>query len=373
LANTDLDNAKKNKVDEFYTQLTDIENELKHYKKQFKDKTIFCNCDDPYWSNFFYYFVAKFNEIGIKKLIATHYIDNDISLFNDIMPEKPYSLSITKAPQDLLSLERPAMVTHIIEENGGRHYLKEDGDFRSTECIEMLKEADIVVTNPPFSLFREYVDQIIEYNKKFLIIGNTNAITYKNIFRYIKENKMWTGMSTFNQGLHFVVPDNLPCQKIENGKRLVRVASVCWFTNLDTSKRHEDLTLYRKYMPEVYPKYDNYDAIEVSTFKDIPMDYYSPMGVPITFVDKYNPNQFEILGLTSGRNEFEAIPIKRYINPIQVNKNGTTTNGSKANTRATLLLKTKPDDIYYTADNVNGYLKILYARIIIKRILSKEL
>jgi hypothetical protein len=178
---------------------------------------------------------------------------------------------------------------------------------------------------------------------------------------------MWTGMSTFNQGIHFVVPDYLPCQKIENGKRLVRVASVCWYTNLDTAKRHDNLILYKKYTPEEYPKYDNYDAIEVSTFKDIPKDYSPPMGVPITFVDKYNPNQFEILGLTSGRNEFEAIPTKRYINPIQVNKNGTTSNGSKANTRATLLLKTKPDDIYYTANNVKGYLKILYARIIIKR------
>lgn len=345
LANTDLDNAKKNKVDEFYTQLTDIEKELKHYKNQFKDKTIFCNCDDPYWSNFFYYFVAKFNEIGLKKLIATHYIDNDISLFNDIIPEKPYSLSITKAPEDLLTLERPEMVTHIIEENGGRRYLNGDGDFRSAECIEMLKEADIVVTNPPFSLFREYVDQIIEYNKKFLIIGNTNAITYKNIFRYIKENKMWTGMSTFNQGLHFVVPDYLPCQKIENGKRLVRVASVCWYTNLDTSKRHENLILYKKYTSEEYPKYDNYDAIEVSTYKNIPMDYSELMCVPITFVDKYNPAQFEILGITDRQNS-SGLRTRKYTAEDTPKYND-------LNARGVIIVK--------------GDYKPMYARLIIKR------
>jgi len=298
MANKDLEKAKKQKTDEFYTQLTDIENELKHYKSHFKGKTVFCNCDDPYWSDFFYYFVAKFNELGLKKLITTHYIDNDISLFDDIMPEKPYSLSITKAPRDLLTLERPAMVTHIIEENGGRHYLKEDGDFRSAESIEMLKEADIVVTNPPFSLFREYVAQLIEYKKKFIIIGSKNAVTYKEIFSVIKENKVWMGYGFKNGNAYFRVPNP---REFANGvydpkTGLVKFRNVSWFTNLDFPKRHEDIILYKKYTPEEYPKYDNYDAIEVSKSADIPIDYNDIMGVPVTFLDKYNPDQFEIIG-----------------------------------------------------------------------------
>jgi hypothetical protein len=217
-------------------------------------------------------------------------------LFADIPPENPYKITVTKVSKDLLTLPVEAMVTHIIAENGGRIPLKEDGDFRSNECINLLKESDIVITNPPFSLFREYVDLLMEHNKKFLIIGNTNAITYKNIFKYIKENKIWTGVSTFNQGLFFIVPDNLPCQKIENGKRLVRVSSVCWYTNLEHQKQNDTLILTERYSPEKFQKYDNYDAIEVSTWKNIPKDYNGIMGVPITFLDKYNPKQFEILG-----------------------------------------------------------------------------
>jgi hypothetical protein len=307
MAGGKLDTAKKQKADEFYTQLTDIEKELKHYKNQLKGKTVFCNCDDPYWSDFFYFFVAKFNELGLKKLITTHYIDNDITLFDDIMPEKPYSLSITKAPQDLLTLERPAMVTHIIAENGGRHYLKGDGDFRSAECVEMLKEADIVVTNPPFSLFREYVAQLIEYNKKFIIIGNTNALTYKEIFKLVKENKITTGMTNFNVGMYFIVPNTWEkYHKIENGRKLVRNSNSCWFTNLDHSKRHDYIILYKYFNKNEYPKYDNYDAINIDKVADIPMDYEGVMGVPLTFIDKFNPEQFEII---DGLNRYSTLDV----------------------------------------------------------------
>jgi hypothetical protein len=300
-ANANLGNAKKAKADEFYTQLTDIEKELKNYKAQFKGKTVFCNCDDPYWSDFFYYFVANFNALGLKKLIATHYIDNDITLFDDIKPERPYSLTITKAPQDLLTLERPAMVTRIIAENGRRTPLTGDGDFRSAESVALLKETDIIITNPPFSLFREFVAQLVAYDKKFLIIGSVNAITYKECFKLIKENKLWLGQSIHSGDREFMVPDSYPLNAAgfrvdENGRKYIRVKGVRWFTNLDYTERHEVLILYKRYTADKYPKYDNYDAIDVSKTADIPLDYDGVMGVPITFLDKYNPEQFEIIG-----------------------------------------------------------------------------
>jgi len=300
MSHRDLDNAKKQKLDEFYTQLIDIEQELKYYKDQFKGKTVFCNCDDPYWSDFFYFFVAKFNEFGLKKLITTHYIDNDITLFDDIKPEHPYSLSITKAPQDLLSLERPAMVTNIIAENGGRKPLKGDGDFRSAECVEMLKEADIVVTNPPFSLFREFLSLLTKFEKLFLIIGNKNAITYKECFKLIKDEKMWLGYRNINSDIWFRLPDYAEkWERLDNGKKLKHI-SACWFTNLDTTKRHEKLILYEKYTPKKYSKYENYDAINVNKVSEIPCDYDGVMGVPITFLDKFNTEQFELLGSNRG-------------------------------------------------------------------------
>uniref|UniRef100_UPI000751A644 adenine-specific methyltransferase EcoRI family protein n=1 Tax=Treponema endosymbiont of Eucomonympha sp. TaxID=1580831 RepID=UPI000751A644 len=262
--------------------------------------TVFCNCDDPYWSDFFYYFVANFNALGLKKLIATHYIDNDITLFDDIKPERPYSLTITKAPQDLLTLERPAMVTRIIAENGGRTPLTGDGDFRSAESVALLKETDIVVTNPPFSLFREFAAQLVAYDKKFLIIGSMNAITYKEIFKLIKENKLWLGFNNFD-GSRFIMPNYYDITQSkyayeEKGIKYGRVSGIHWFTNMDIQKRHEDLILYKRYTADEYPKYDNYDAIDVSKTADIPLDYDGVMGVPITFLDKYNPEQFEIIG-----------------------------------------------------------------------------
>jgi hypothetical protein len=270
--NKQLNNAKRDKQDEFYTQLSDIEKELKHYKDHFKGKVVFCNCDDPQESNFVGYFYLNFKHLGLKKLISTHYDS-----------KKP---------------------TYKLEYDGVEFKespLKENGDFRSLECIELLKEVDVVITNPPFSLFREYVAQLVEYEKKFLIIGNQNAITYKEIFPILKENKIWLGCSIHSGDREFRVPDHYvihsPSKRVdENGVQYVRVVGIRWFTNLDYKERHEDLILYKKYTPEEYPKYDNYDAINVDKTKDIPCDYFGVMGVPITFMDKYNPDQFDIIG-----------------------------------------------------------------------------
>ena len=283
--NTRLHKAKQNKNDEFYTQLSDIEQELKHYKEFFKGKTIFCNCDDPEWSNFWKYFELKFDNLGLKKLISTHYEDDKpsykLEIIGDVTGDgKVDYKDIIKTP------------------------LKQNGDFRSPEAIEILKEADIVVTNPPFSLFREYIAQLIEYDKKFIIMGNKNAITYKEFFPLLKEDKIWVGATSLNGGRWMIIPKGLEVEsnkaKISsNGETIINVAGVCWFTNLDISKRHEDLILYKQYNAEDYPTYDNYDAININKVTDIPFDYEGIMGVPITFMDKYNPKQFEILGMAS--------------------------------------------------------------------------
>ena len=306
-----LRNARKNKADEFYTQLPDIEAELKHYKEQFAGKVIFCNCDDPYESNFFKYFAMNFNFLGLKKLIATCYDTSPIaytqlSLFDDgkTIPNKnrhAYKIEITEVEDyngdgaiDLCDIE-----WLLKNKKNSLSLLKGNGDFRSAECVELLKEADIVVTNPPFSLFREYVAQLIEYGKKFLIIGNKNAIAYKEVFTLVQNQKMWLGYRNVNADMWFIVPENYSYEKIVDGKRVKHIMG-CWFTNLDTSKRHEVLPLYKQYSPEENPKYDNYDAIEVGKTSDIPYDYDGIMGVPITFLDKYNPEQFEIIGMGTG-------------------------------------------------------------------------
>jgi hypothetical protein len=231
-----------------------------------------------------------------------------------------------------------------------------------------LKQSDIVVTNPPFSLFREYVDQLIKYDKNFIVVGHQNATKYKEIFRIIKENKLWLGYG-FKGGASHFINKHYEDYATANDRRegMIRVSGVIWLTNLEINKRNEELVLYKKYSSEEYPKYDNYDAVEVSKSNEIPVDYDGIMGVPITFLDKFNPNQFDLVGMTSGRKEFEAVPTKKYINPIQHNPDGTKTNGSKANTSSTLLYKTKPEGVYYTADNVDGYLKVLYTRFLIKR------
>lgn len=293
MANENLQAARKAKKDEFYTQLADIESELKHYKEHFQGKTVLCNCDDPRVSNFFHYFSYNFERLGLKKLITTCYKNQNRDLFSQNDSEQAIYLEYY-GDKDGDRVPNP-------EEIGVKR-LKGDGDFRSAECIELLKQADIVVTNPPFSLFREYVAQLIEYKKKFLIIGNVNAITYKETFKLIKENQLWMGASIHSGDREFGIPDDYPlnaasCRIDENGKKYIRVKGVRWFTNLDYPERHENLILYKNYNPDDYPKYDNYDAINVDKTADIPMDYDGAMGVPITFLDKYNPEQFEILGI----------------------------------------------------------------------------
>ncbi|MCL5016195.1 MAG: adenine-specific methyltransferase EcoRI family protein [Patescibacteria group bacterium] len=286
-SNKNLHKASLAKKDEFYTQLADIENELKHYKDQFRGKVVFCNCDDPKESNFVKYFTLNFQDLGLKKLIATHYKEADL-----FTHEPPYKLEYTSGKKG----------NHMPDPNDFMTEMIGTGDFRSPECIELLKEADIVVTNPPFSMFREYLAQLIEYDKKFLIIGNTNAITYKEIFKLFKEDKIRTGYTNFNVGMFFIVPDDWEhFHHIDkDGNKIVRVSTSCWFTNLEVEKHKENIIPYKKYDPEEYPKYDNYNAINVNKYTDIPCDYNGVMGVPITFLDKYNPKQFEIVKFRKG-------------------------------------------------------------------------
>jgi len=297
--NKNLRNASKAKKDEFYTQLVDIEKELKHYKKQFRGKAVYCNCDDPYESNFFKYFASNFNALGLKKLITTSYsgspiIGGQLTLFQvaGSKGKQPIKIEIREVPDadkdGAINLDD---VKYLLQHDKNTATpLKGSGDFRSDECIELLKEADIVVTNPPFSLFREYVAQLMKYKKKFLILGDQNAITYKEIFGYIKENKLWLGYDNggtkwFQVPMDYDIPTESR-KKIVNGVKYFSMGRILWFTNLDTTKRHEELQLYKKYNPKEFLKYDNYDAIEVSKYSDIPMDYEGVMGVPITFIDK---------------------------------------------------------------------------------------
>ena len=263
--NTNLTLAKANKKDEFYTQLSDIERELKHYKKHFKDKVVLCNCDDPRVSNFFHFFSCNFEKFGLKKLIATCYKNQDSDLFSQNNSERAIYLEYTG--------DKNGNNVPDAEEIGIKH-LQGDGDFRSKECIELLKQADIVVTNPPFSLFREYVSQLVEYDKKFVIIGHQNAITYKEIFKLIKENKIWLGFGFTGGAGHFINTQYENYATATDKKEgMIRVSGVHWFTNLDINKRHEDLILYKNYTPEEYPKYDHYDGINVDKTKDIPKGF----------------------------------------------------------------------------------------------------
>lgn len=310
MARKDLAQAKDAKRDEFYTQLDDIAKELKYYKPYFKDKVVFCNCDDPYESNFFKYFALNFNALGLRKLIATCYNGSPVS-GNELL------LDFGDTVDDPKKIAYKVEISEVTDVNGDgainladiQYLMQNDknvisilqgnGDFRSPECVELLQQADIVVTNPPFSLFREYVAQLVKYDKQFLIIGNQNAITYKEIFPLIRDGKLWLGLTMNGSNRWFQVPDSYPtCHKIENGKKYAFVASVVWFTNLEHYVRHEELILYKHYTPEEYPQYDNYNAINVNRATDIPIDYDGIMGVPITFLHKYNPEQFEILGAT---------------------------------------------------------------------------
>lgn len=296
--NSGLRGAQRAKKDEFYTRLEDIEKELRHYRQHFQDKVVLCNCDDPRISNFFHYFSYNFEHLGLRRLITTCYKNRARDLFSEHAEPTAISLVYTG--------DRNGNRVPDVDEIGIQP-LQGDGDFRSKECIDLLMQADVVVTNPPFSLFREYIAQLIEYDKKFLIIGNMNAITYKEVFPLIKANKMWLGPSIRSGDREFGVPDDYPleaagCGIDADGRKFIKVKSVRWFTNLDFAERHEDLVLHRRFSPDDYPKFDNYDAINVDKTNEIPQDYNGAMGVPITFLDKYNPDQFEILGITDRDN-----------------------------------------------------------------------
>ena len=289
MANKLLNDARQNKKDEFYTQLSDIERELAHYKEHFRGKTVLCNCDDPRVSNFFHYFAYQFEALGLKRLITTCYKNQTPDLFSQHDCERAISL-VYDGDKNGNRVPDPEEI--------GIHELQGDGDFRSPECIELLMQADIVVTNPPFSLFREYVAQLMRFDKKFIIVGHQNALTYREIFPLIVDNRIWLGYGFKGGASHFMSQYEDTATAGDHRKGMIRVSGVVWFTNLEIKKRHEDLILFRNYDPKDYPNYDNYDAIEVGKTSDIPMDYEGVMGVPITFLDKFNPDQFEIVGAT---------------------------------------------------------------------------
>ena len=317
MANKNLNAAKAAKLDDFYTQMTDIERELQHYWPHFRGKVVFCNCDDPYESNFFKYFALHFNHLGLKKLICTCYNGSpvqgnelviDFGDFSDTPKKVAYKVVITEV-KDLNGDGAVDLsdVRYLLQNDKNVISILKTGDFRDPECIELLKEADIVVTNPPFSLFREYIAQLMEYGKKFLIIGNMNAIHYKEIFPLIKDNKIWTGYKPFGGGMNMIQisegfdPTKTKSYTInERGQIIKNIMGCIWFTNLDIRKRHEDLDLVCKFSPEEYPQYDNYNAIDVSRVQDIPFDYEGIMGVPDTILGQFNPDQFEIIGLGCG-------------------------------------------------------------------------
>jgi len=313
---SNLHKANKAKKDEFYTQLIDIEKELKHYKEQFRGKVVYCNRDDPFESNFPKYFASNFNALGLKRLIAISYkpspiANTQLGLFgNNKTLTKPKGRPKATANKFIINevsdLDGDGAfdlrdIAEQLKANKNNEWspLKGDGDFRSEESIDLLKQADIVVTNPPFSLFREYVAQLIEYNRKFVIIGDQNAVSYKEIFKPVRENKLWLGYDNggtkwFQVPMDYDIPTETR-KKIENGIKYFSMGRVVWFTNLNTIKRNQEITLYKKYSGNEYPEYDNYKAINVNKVSDIPMDYKGVMGVPVTFLDKHNPNQFELI------------------------------------------------------------------------------
>ena len=375
-----LRRASKEKNDEFYTQLVDIEKEIKHYKDYFKNKTVFCNCDDPFESNFFKYFAMNFNHLGLKKLICTCYRQSPVAWAQLSLFENEHVIVKTEGGRDPYKIE----INEVADYNGdgavdladvrwllqnsknSLSVLKGDGDFRSEECIELLKEADIVVTNPPFSLFREYMAQLIEHKKQFIIIGNQNAITYKDIFNLIKSNMVWLGHNAGAQT--FLVPNSFERSNtyIENGKKYAKFGNICWFTNFDTIKRHENFTLYKKYTPNEYLKFDNYDAINIDKISDIPYDYEGAMGVPITFLDKYNPNQFEILGYTAKDMGVECL---KFYTDLEQSLDGQPFIRNMKSARFSPMIshQNRPNGTCYRASNTQGYLTKTYGRIIIRR------
>ena len=385
--------AQIKKNDEFYTQYSDIQKEVNAYIEYnpdvFKDKTILLPCDDPEWSNFTKFFAQNFERFGLKKLISTSYA------YESKQIQEPYQLSLfekespnydekkTKTHGKIFTLDRDMNESGKIDiEDLKWDYLDGDGDFRSEEVIRLRDEADIIITNPPFSLFREFVSWLQNGNKKFIIIGNINCISYKEIFPLLKNNLMWVGYNQSKKGntMFFEIPEGMTHSTeiiMPDGKKCAQV-SAWWFTNIDHGRRHQPLQLmtmednlkfskHKDIIDRGYPQYDNYDAIEVSHTDSIPKGYKGAMGVPISFMDKYNPDQFEILGLAPERTDKPVLKTFQYFNAIQHNKNGSTQSGNKVNDGPVIKYTDKPEDsIYYTADNSDGYLVVLYARIIIK-------
>lgn len=384
--NSSLAAANAAKQDEFYTRLEDIESELRHYEKHFEGKTVLCNCDDPFESNFFRYFVLKFNSLKLKKLICTCYRGSSVaykqlSLFDledeeseeeETIKRTPYKAIVTKVHDTTGDGGIDMNDVANLFKNGENELtkLQGDGDFRSDECLKLLDEADIVVTNPPFSLFREYVSTLMEKGKQFLIIGNQNAISYKEIFPLIKENRVWLG---FHSGdMAFKVPDYYEERETRywqdgSGQKWRSLGNVCWFTNLDHSKRHEELVLFKHYNQDEFPKYDNYDAIEVSKASDIPCDYFGVMGVPITFLDKFNPDQFKLLGISKTWDVDNGLKCKMYPRQIQIGKDGKkTTDVTKLNDGPVIKhASPPPGTTYYIVDG--EFFTQGYARVFIKR------
>lgn len=356
---TSLIAAKAARADEFYTQLTDIERELKHYRKHFEGKVVYLNCDDPRESNFFHYFSYNFEKLGLKKLIAACYKSQEVDLFSDGSSDHAIWLEYHG--------DTNGSGVPELEEIGINHF-SGDGDFRSAESIALLEQADIVVTNPPFSLFREYVSQLVEHDKQFLIVGNMNAVTYQEIWPLIKANKIWLGVTRQGTGsMWFRINDDAPektGQKVdENGVRYQTVGNSAWFTNMDFPNRHEELILYKTYNPEDYPAYDNYDGIDVSLAVDIPSDYDGVMGVPITFLGKYNPDQFEIVGIAKAP---IGTPSRKYPRQIQVDKDGKRSTVTKLNDGPAIKVASPPKGkTYYEVDG--EFFVQLYARVLIRR------
>jgi len=391
--NKALGDAKKQKKDEFYTQLADINAELRHYTQHFAGKVVFCNCDDPYESNFFKYFAANFNALKLKRLIATCYAGSPVAgrqldLFEDYaggtaaFHNSHDSMESRHLGGDRPRIPHKIVINEVTDVNGdGRIDLADvewlikndknvltrlegDGDFRSAECVELLKQSDIVVTNPPFSLFREYVAQLVQYGKKFLIIGRQDAVTYKEIFPLIKAGKMWLGYGFKGNATHFIntcYEDYATASDHKAG--MIRVSGVTWFTNLDHKKRHDEFDSVRKYNPVDYPQLDNFDAIFVEETVDIPESYDGNLAVPVTFLDKYNPDQFEILGITK---TWDGGATKKYPKQIQVDATGNRSNVSKLNDGAVIRVETPPKGKTYYLVNCVPYVQ-RYPRIIIRR------
>lgn len=380
--NKSLSQAKKAKEDEFYTQLNDVSNELRHYREHLRDKVILCNCDDPYESNVFKYFALNFNTLGLKKLIATSFAKSPMAGahlplldIEGLKPEgrEPYAIEINEVPdhnQD--GATDLADVEYLLRHNANTAKpLKGDGtygagDFRSAECVERLREADIVVTNPPFSLFREYITLLIEHEKKFIVVAIQNSLTTKEVFALVHQGKLWLGNN--NGDMSFRVPENYPVRETrfwvdDTGQKWRSFGTMCWLTNLDLPKRHEQLPLYKAYTPTEYPTYDNFDAIEVSSFKDIPVDYDGVMGVPLGFLAKHNPDQFDIVGITK---TWFGMATKKYPAQTQVSANGNTSDVSKLNDGASLKVSSPPTGkTYYKVGN-DCFIQT-YPRILIKR------